>query len=416
MTCIPSLQSWCIIPSKKDVYKFTKAHQYLQRNPAAAKRVIDRDHVFYRHLSFYRIRIISQKNENSNDSSLDILSNPSTDENMLITASNIINVIQKWKLVDVLDIQEENTSNDSNSFIVIFKTAISAHVMTKLIKFPELIQKNITLTIEAIDPIPEDARVPLVYIQGIGPDISDDAIRNFFRDMSFILKIERYQKGNIYFHIIKLPSVRSAINLTKQINEGKFTRSNFAAFDGISGYGPQSFIVSSHQYKSTITQCFFITSDEKSSLKSEDVYSEVSKFGEIDTLFTRNNNNLCEFYIKMNSISDSKLACGVMNNRIFDNVTLKAIFISTDYFNDLCTEFKHQNQTIQQDVQNPPPQFEYQMKEDVKFQQNQPFSQTLDVLQNEPSIEKQRIQIFKETEQQDQQVSENEKKIEEAPN
>ena len=42
----------------------------------------------------------------------------------------------------------------------------------------------------------------------------------------------------------------------------------------------------------------------------------------------------------MKSLSDAKLACGIMNNRSFDNVTLKAVFLSQEYFNDLCNEFQ----------------------------------------------------------------------------
>ncbi|KAK8870530.1 hypothetical protein M9Y10_008414 [Tritrichomonas musculus] len=334
MTCIPNLQSWCIIPSKKDSHKFTKAHQYLQRNPAAAKLVINHDHFFYKHLSCFRIRVKSYKNDIAVDPSIDVLSNSIDQENSLITASDLLGIIRKWNLIDVLDIQEENSSSQKlNSFIIVFKTAVSAHVMTKLKKFPDLLSKNITISTEEIDPIPNNARVPLVYLQGIGPETSDEAIRHFFRDMSFILKIKKYQRGTVFIHILKLPSIQNAINLSKQVNEGKLTNSVF-------NNSSQTYIIASHQYKSTITQCFFISSNEINSLKKEDVYSEVSKFGEIESLFSRNNNNLWEFYVKMKSLSDAKIACGSMNNRTFDNVTLKAVFISNEYFDDFYNELQ----------------------------------------------------------------------------
>ena len=289
MTWLPKLQSWCIVPEKNDIRKFTKAHQFLQQNPSVKNEILNHD--FRIPQTSFRVRVLSvDKNGNK------------------IDKIALIGLISDWCLLDVLDIEDEG--KEKQSYIVRFKTSVSAHVITKIAN----------LQTEVVDEIPKDARVPLVYIQGIGIDVMDDEIISFFRTLTPILKVKTVQKGNVVVRILKLPSIKNALMISQRANHENFK--NFK-------------MTVSHQYKSSVTRCFFITSIIKTSLQQDDVNQEVSSFGEIETLFTRMNGSLPEFYIKMKEKSDAKLACGIMNGRSYDNAILTAIFITPEYFDEL---------------------------------------------------------------------------------
>ncbi|OHT17653.1 hypothetical protein TRFO_00935 [Tritrichomonas foetus] len=311
MTLIPALQSWCIIPSKDPQTKFTKAHQYLQRNPSVANELKKREQL--NRLSAFRVKIkgvVNDENENEADkgsnTTFDVLSNEH--QVIKISAIDIINSITFWNLTDILDIQEL----PDGDFEVKFKTAISAHVMTRI----PIFQANV------LDQVPKTARVPLVFIQGIGPEKSEDEIRSFFRHIAPILKIKFIQRGKMAFHILKLSSIHNVLEIIHQ---------NHSTF----GPNQKNKMIITHQYKSTVTRCFFISSILKISLSQEDVSEQVSNFGDIECIFTRKIGDYPEFYVKMRNIKDARLACGAMNGRTFENVEITAVFITTQYFDEL---------------------------------------------------------------------------------
>lgn len=332
MQCFPLLQSFCLKPSTEEGHKFTKAHQYIQRNPSVLKKIQLQEKKSVCKPTSYRVlvKVASGKHQKNlddnslNHTNIDVLSiNPQPAESTF-TAADLLNIIGIWKLYDILDLQEEKTSLNGflTSFLVRFKSPVSAYILTKIEKHPELIEGNFIVTAESLDQIPKTARVPLVYIQGINSDASDADIRNFLRTMTPVLKINKYQCGSITAHTLKLSSVEAAIEVSKMLNH--------------QSYGSSSgMMISSHQYKSSVTTCFFIASVVKTSLQIEDLRSEISQIGEIDSIFENTKSAFGEFYIRMKNIKDAKLACGIMNNRSYENVTLSAVFITPEYFEEM---------------------------------------------------------------------------------
>ncbi|KAH0793291.1 hypothetical protein GPJ56_002849 [Histomonas meleagridis] len=291
MLCIPALQSWGIIPSDDRTSKFTKAHEYLERHPLVRDQIINNSRVLIHRKVSFSVNI-SNVDVNGNEISLD----------------NILDLLIFWDLTDAYD----SSILPDKTYEFLFRTAISAYTVTKI---PHLIANP-------IDPIPNTARVPLVYIQGIKAETPFEEIHSFFRTIAPILKIKLIKKSNITAHILKFSSVRKALKVSETADREKFNGSTLYV---------------SHQYKSSVTKCFFIqmVSSTPVSLTLDVIEEQVLQFGEIESSFSRVIGPISEFYIKMKNLKDAKLACGIMNHRTYDGVMLTSIFVEEQYFNEM---------------------------------------------------------------------------------
>jgi hypothetical protein len=220
-------------------------------------------------------------------------------------ASAILDLLQRWDLTDVLDLKPLD-----DSIRVSFRTPISAHVCCRL---PEL-------TAVPLGPISATARVPLVYVQGIPPDTKSEDIRNFFKNIAPILKINHVKRETISVHILKFSSLRKALRVSETADRERFKGNALTV---------------SHQYKSAITNCFFLAGQAPGSLTVASVRAEVATIGGIAHIFVNAAGPLKEVFVSMVERSDAKLACGVMNHRIYNGETVHAVFVDPAYFEDV---------------------------------------------------------------------------------
>lgn len=284
MKCVPQLQSWCLFPRTEKTAKFTKAHEFLQRNPSVIREIEKRERLSRAKKFSYRVTVHLQ--------------------DPLV----LLDTLQTWDLLDVLDMKSVD-----NAFEIAFRTAVSAHVSTRIPGFH----------VTPIDEIPKNDRVPLVYIQGIPEGTSDEEIRNFFKTISPVLKIKFLTRGRISVYILKLASIRKALRISETADRESFK-----------GH----ILTVSHQFKSTVTTCFFLTGTTPGLLSVDVVQPEVSQIGDIDRIFRNDIGSLKEIYVSMKSLSDARLACGIMNRRLFSGETVNACFVSPSYFEELYSE------------------------------------------------------------------------------
>jgi hypothetical protein len=276
ITCDPALQSWCIQPANDRSTKFTPAHEYLQRNPAVMTAIL-------RNSRFTPAPVFS------------VVLSPDAE----LTPDFVLDTLQKWDLTDVLDLTAD--------LKLTFRTPVSAHVCCKLQEF-----KATPLT-----PIPPTARVPLVYVQGMGPDARPDEIRAFFKTISPILTLKSVERGDIFLHLLRFSSIRKALKVSETADRERFKG---------------NLLTVSHQYKLTVTQFFFLSGPAPGALTCDAVGSEVAQIGEIDRIFVNEAGPMKEVFVSMNDVKSAKLACGAMNHRIYNGEVVNAFFVDGSYF------------------------------------------------------------------------------------
>lgn len=224
-----------------------------------------------------------------------------------ITEADLVTFLFEWDLLDALQII---LCPDEKSFDIVFKSDISAHVISK-INGVKLIRS---------DEISPFARVPAVYLNGIPPETTDEAIHSYFSTVSKIIKIKRVVAGSFHGFVLKLPSVDKAQKLANLANKESFNKSQMTA---------------SCQYKKTITNCFYVNCGGRAVITPQDVTSEISQFGSITDVFIAKIATITSVLIKMENNKAAKLACGFMNHRLFDGFPTTAIFISESYYDEL---------------------------------------------------------------------------------
>ena len=222
-----------------------------------------------------------------------------------LTPVAVLERLEYWDLVDILDLKVVG-----DGFDVLFRTPESAHVVQKLDEFESSL----------IDAVPEDARVPAVYIQGIPQHTSRDEIRRFFKTIAPVLNVKYIEKGRIGVHVLKFASTRKALRVSETADREKF--------------GGNTLTVS-HQFKSTVTKCFFLSGVIPNLLSVEAVEPEVSQIGPIDRIFKNEMGSLGEVFVSMQEQPDAKLACAIMNKRLFEGETINAYFVDPSYFDEL---------------------------------------------------------------------------------
>lgn len=284
MQCYPALQSWCVVPRSNRMDKFTKAHEFLQRNPSVLDRLLK-----------------TLKKHPSKPTSFSVVIEK-TDE---LTPAVLIDILEKWDLNDVLDLQIHETE-----YTVVFRTAISAHAASKLAEF----------NARCITNIPKTARAPVVYIQGIPSGTSFDEIAAFFQTISPILSIKCVERSDMHVHILKFASERKALRVAETADGERF--------------GTNTMIVS-HQYKSTVTSAFFVTTTTPGVLTIDAVGTEVAKIGQIAAIFKNEMGSMGEIFVLMESICDASIACGMMNKRSYAGELVHACFVDPMYFNEV---------------------------------------------------------------------------------
>jgi hypothetical protein len=279
MRCVPALQSWCLVPTSDGVGKFTHVHEHLQKNPAVLAEVLRRARIPPPR-PVYPVRI----------------------EAADVTPTSLLDTLQQWDLIDVVDLKI------GPEFLeIVFRTPVSANVATRL---PEFRATSLVW-------LPRTARVPLVYIQGIRADTTEDEIRNFFKTIAPILKIKFVSRETISAHILKLSSVRKALRVSETADRERFKG---------------SVLTVSHQFKSTITNCFFLSGPSPGSLTVASVESEVAQIGAIERIFINEIGPMKEVFVSMADIAGARLACGIMNHRIYNGEVVNAFFVDPQYF------------------------------------------------------------------------------------
>jgi hypothetical protein len=284
LICIPPLQSWCIEPPGQGLIKSTRAHEYLQKNPAVLAEVLRRARQ-PKPVPVYSVAVARSPDDS-------------------LTPGFILDVLQKWDLTDVLDLAI------GEHFEIVFRTPISAHICCKLSEF----------TARAVTSIPALARVPLVYVQGIGADARPDEIRSFFKTISPILNIKFVQKRGISFHILKFSSVRRALKVSETADRERFKG---------------NLLTVSHQFKMTVTRYFFLSGPAPGALTSAAVSSEVGQIGDIDRIFVNEIGAMKEVFVSMMDLKSARLACGIMNHRIYNGEVVNAFFVDPSYFREV---------------------------------------------------------------------------------
>jgi hypothetical protein len=282
MNALPSLQTWCVVPSSPAA-KFTKAHEYLQKNPAILSEVLRRSRLRHSPPTFS----VSISSANG------------------IDAASVLDILQKWDLTDVLDLRLGDAILE-----IVFRSPISAHVCSRIPDFQAT----------PLSPIPRTARVPLVYVQGIGGETKLEEIRGFFKSIAPIVKMKFVVRDTIGAHILKFSSVRKALRAAETADRERFKG---------------NLLVVSHQYKGSVTRCFFLSGPSPGALTAQSVRAEVAKIGEIASIFVNAVGPMREVFVEMEDIRDARLACGVMNRRIYNGETVHAVFVDPAYFGDV---------------------------------------------------------------------------------
>jgi hypothetical protein len=279
MRCVPALQSWCLAPTSDGVAKFTPAHEHLQKNPGALAEVLRRARIPPPR-PVYAVRV----------------------EAADVTPTSLLATLQQWDVIDVLDLKIE-----PDFLEIAFRTPVSAHVATRLPEFRAT----------SLVRLPRTARVPLVYLQGISADTTDDEIRNFFKTIAPILKVKFVSRRTISARILKLASVRKALRVSETADRERFKG---------------SVLTVSHQFKSTITCCFFLSGPSPGLLTVASVESEVAQIGPVERIFINELGPMKEVFVSMADIADARLACGIMNHRIYDGELVNPFFVDPQYF------------------------------------------------------------------------------------
>ncbi|EAY15248.1 hypothetical protein TVAG_393910 [Trichomonas vaginalis G3] len=289
MIVSPSVQSFAVMPSMKDYAKSTKAHEYLRQNQHYLNLLINTDNIHIPQKTNFMLKI-----------TIDGIN----------TADGILDFFFNWNILDVLEIKPANMPN---YFHIYVRSPSSACVISKLPGVKVLIS----------DIIPPCEMVPLVYVQGIPKDETDDNIRSFFKGISPILTIYRIIRENFYGFILETTSTKAAINLAEKSNNEKYGLSKLSV---------------SIQYHNSVTNSFFINS-LTAAYPIEVARYEIAKFGPIKYISNATVSGLPSIIVKMEKIEDARLACGFLNNTTYLSNTLNSIFIEENHFDLLYNRF-----------------------------------------------------------------------------
>ena len=293
MIMSPDLLSFAIVPKEKYYAKIIHAHTYLRENPVKMETIINStNHPTKK--AFFNVKFFVDGITDCNE---------------------LLDFLFKWKLVDIIDL---NSSKPQNSFKISFRSAVSAHTLSKLPGVKVIL----------MDDIPKNARVPRIFIQGIPASTSNEEIEKLFEHITPILKITAVQKNGFEGHVIKVPTVDIALRTVEMAQKMRFGETQLTV---------------SHQYKSAITNCIVINTLQGTRIPLADVLSEVSKFGKVTESFCAFFAGLDSIALKMSSENDAKLACGFMKNRIYDGSQINSVFIEEKYFNDLKNQQMYQS-------------------------------------------------------------------------
>lgn len=271
------------MPPKQNIAKYTRAHEYLDENPELKLKILESFKYRPNRTFFYQMVVRFNQDNDSCESLVDYL--------------------YDWHILDVIKLVKKN-----DCYQITLKSGISAHVISKL---P-------IISVVSSDLIPKRDRVPLVYVQGFPQTITDQAICDYFSSVSRILSIKRIFINGFFGIVLKIASVSKAIELAEKADREKYGTSQ---------------LTSSYQYKSAVTKCFFVNCLQYD-LLSKDVGPEVSKFGHIVDIFERNIGSIPTVFIKMQSLSDAKLACGFVNKRYFAGFQISSVFIDPNFFDE----------------------------------------------------------------------------------
>lgn len=226
---------------------------------------------------------------------------------------DVLNYMLKWNILDLIDIKE---TEQSNTFDIWVRSAISSHVISVL---------HDVEVIEA-DPISstdENVKVPLLYVHGIPGDEPDENVKEFFKGLAPILFIRHIKKEFFDGLIIETTSVKSAQKIAEKSHNEK--------------YGQYTLTVSI-QFQKTVTNCFFINS-LTIEYPIEVAQALVSKFGQIKQILRATVSGLPSIIVKMDTIENAKLACGFLNKSTYEGHSINSIFIEENHFDLLCQHF-----------------------------------------------------------------------------
>lgn len=224
---------------------------------------------------------------------------------------NVLDFFFSYNIIDILSIKKLDYID--NGYQITFKSAESAHILKK---FPNI--KIITT-----DTLPQNSKIPKVYIQGIPLEATDDEIKSFFSKLCKILNIKNVETEGSFDRrrvIVTVPSVRCAKLLAEKGNGEKFN---------------QNTLTVSLQYKSTITDCFYVNCGVVGNVELEFVRKEVLIFGKIVHIFEKYIGGVNSVLVKMENRKTAKLACGFLNKRTYYNSVLSAVFIDSVFLDQL---------------------------------------------------------------------------------
>ena len=282
MTCIPILPSFGFIPRNNQIEKIIEAHDFLLKNPEIKKKVIKRGKIRINKKHSFKVWVKTN--------SMDI--------------NELLDILFKWDLTDILDVHYQEDLIE-----IKFRTPTSAYNIRKLSEVNLIKSEFINL----------NSRVPLVFLQGFPIEITNEQIKSFFNNLTPILKIKRIIKNDFFGIILKLPTIQKAIKLSELSNKEKFN----------------NFILSvSYQFKSSITKCFYIYSLEIE-IPIDEILNEILNFGPILEFFSNFIGSTTALFIKMESLKDSKITCGFLNNKLINGYLISTVFIDNDYFDNL---------------------------------------------------------------------------------
>jgi hypothetical protein len=127
-------------------------------------------------------------------------------------------------------------------------------------------------------------------------------------------------RDTISAHILKFSSVRKALRVSETADRERFKGNPLTV---------------SHQYKATVTKCFCLSGPAPGALTAESVRSEVAQLGEVARIFVNAVGPMREVFVAMADVRDARLACGVMNHRIYNGEMVHAVFLDPAYFEEV---------------------------------------------------------------------------------
>lgn len=300
MISYPPLQSWAIPEDPAGRGKYIKAHDYLDKNPHIKAALIRNSHVHKPLQLIFRTNIARTYEDENGKRPLDV--------------GELLDILKYWDLLDILDVN----INNEEYFLVSFRNGVSAYALHKI---PGI-------SCKIIDKVPKTCRAPYVIIQGLDQTTTISKVRQIFSNVCPILSFKMYQFENSdvsetkYYHVIKVSSIRFVNKLVEKDNPRL-------------DYSKETRLRIQSQYKSTITNSFFIASKEGYlNFDQNDVVNTIGFFGQIEQIFTYGQEKI---FIKMNSIQNSRHACAYLCTSMkYPNI--HCVFITPQYFNQVFDE------------------------------------------------------------------------------